>query len=360
MHPSKIQLALLVAALLTGAANAETKFGDHVTLKGFGTIGAVVTDTNEAQLRRTANQASGADKDVDFGVDSRLGMQATAKWNDIFSLTGQVLVERSAYKPANLEWLYGEAKLPAGFTVKLGRMVLPTFMVSDSRSVGYAAHWLRAPQEVYAVYPVSSFDGGQLMARHAFGPVNLTAQVSLGSTKTKIGLYGRIGELKVDDIQSVNLLMESGDWLVRLGRTSADATFNGVPLPALTDHFTGLGVQYDNGKAIVMAEYVTRRVDSAVGGVIDSDMWYASAGWRFGSLTPYVTASKRKPTGSNASRITDSTSAIGLRWDAMNDIAVKAQWQRTKGSVMFVNATPAFAATAPGVNALSLAVDFVF
>lgn len=362
MHPSKKQLALLAAALLTGAANAETKFGDQVSLTGFGTIGAAVTDTDDAQFRTALQQARGADKTADFGVDSRLGLQANAKFNDIFSMTGQLLVSRRIAKSASLEWLYGEAKLPAGFTAKLGRMVLPTFMISDSRSVGYAAHWLRAPQEVYLVYPASSFDGGQVTYQRDLGPVNLTAQFSAGKATSTISIFGAQGRVDLDRIRSANLQIETGPWQARLGYTTADAPPRGLPLPPLKDKFTGAGLQYDDGRAIVLSEYVMRRQDSPAGGVLDSDSWYISAGWRFGKFTPYVTYSVLKPKGvAYGTTASDKSTALGMRWDALNNVAVKAQVQTTESSALsFVNGSPAFMVGRPNVQVLSLAVDFVF
>jgi len=362
MHASRKTLAGVAAALLSGAASAETRFGEHVTLTGFGTIGAAVTDTDDAQFRSTLQQARGADKTADFGVDSRLGLQANGRFNDIFSMTGQLPVSRRIAKSASLEWLYGEAKVTAGFTAKLGRMVLPTFMISDSRSVGYAAHWLRAPQEVYLVYPASSFDGGQVTYQRGLGPVTLTARLSAGRAKSTIFFSGAQGQVELDGIRSVNLQVETGPWQARLGYTTADAETRGLPLPPLTDKFTGAGLQYDDGHAIVLSEFVTRRQDSARGGLLDSESWYLSAGWRFGKFTPYVTQSRFKPKGvAYGTTVSDKSTALGLRWDAMSNVAVKAQVQKTEsGASSFVNASPAFLAGRPSVQVVSLAVDFVF
>lgn len=355
---------LLTPALvaLAAPALAATPFGDHVTLTGFGTIGATNTNRDDAQYRVSTRQDRGADKKVDFGVDSKLGLQANVKFNDTFSAVGQILVSRAVENSAALEWLYGEAKLPAGFSFKLGRMVLPTFMVSDSRAVGYSAHWLRAPQEVYSLYPASSFDGGQLVSRYAMGPVNLTAQLSAGRAESAIVTRGVNATLDYDNIRSLNLLLESGDWLLRLGQTTVDGKTTGLPFPLMTDKFTGVGLQYDNGKAIVMTEYVTRRVTSTAGGLLDSDSWYASAGWRFGAWTPYASVGRFIPKGNGyRDRRNDQTDAVGLRWDAATNVAIKAQVQNTKsGSVGFVNTTPAFLAEKPSVRVMSVALDFVF
>ena len=351
---------LAIATLCAAPAFAATTFGEYVTLTGFGTIGGVATNTDEAQFTADPRQGKGAKKSIDFGVDSKLGLQANANFNDTFSAVGQLLVSRRINQTAALEWLYGQAKLPAGFDIKVGRMVLPLFMLSDSRSVGYAAHWLRAPEEVYSQYTASSFDGGQLVYRNAIGPVNLTAQLSAGKAHGDIGSSSNPNRISDDNIKSVNVVLESGDWLVRFGQTTADVTSPFLPFPAIKDKFTGLGVQYDNGTAVVMAEYVTRRD----GGVIafDSDSWYVSAGWRVGNWTPYATVSHFTATGNAYGGVpSDSTQALGLRWNAMPNLALKAQVQNTKGlTTSFTNAAPAFAAGYPKVRVLSLVADFVF
>ncbi|MEF7614808.1 porin [Aquincola sp. MAHUQ-54] len=360
MKPHAIAAAILPLALGAPTAFAGIQLGEHVTLSGFGTLGAVVTDNDEAQFRTESRQPRGADDSVDFGVDSKLGVQANVKFNETFSAVGQILTSRRMSDRPVVEWLYGQAQLPAGFSVKLGRMVLPTFMISDSRAVGYASHWLRAPQEVYGSYPPSYFDGGQLQYRNAFGPVNATLQLSIGRTETDIHVGGVKAPLEMSKLRSLNLLLESGNWLVRLGHTVApDAELKGLGIPPTDDQFSGLGLQYDNGTALVMAEYAVRRQGG--GKPFESDGWYLSGGWRFGAWMPYATVSRFTPKGvMYGTRQKDSTDAVGVRWDAMKNVAIKAQVQRVDSAAAFVKATPGFLAKRPEVNVYGIAVDFVF
>ena len=322
----------------------------------------MVTDNDGAQYRSDLRQFRGADKSPDLGVDSRLGLQANVKFNDTFSAVGQLLASRRQSDRPVVEWLYGQANLPAGFSLQLGRMVLPVFMVSDSRSVGYAAHWLRAPQEVYAQFPGSSFDGGQLQYRATLGPVNLTAQFAVGKTKSNTSLLGTAATIDFEKLRAVNLLLETGNWLFRLGQSTAPGVkVSGVGLPPLDDDFIGVGVQYDNGTLLVMGEYTERRQSAP--SPFDADSWYLSGGWRFGAWMPYATISSLTPKGPIFGGTPDEkVTAIGVRWDAMKNVAVKAQFQRIDSSTRtnFVNVSPAFAAERPTVNALSVAVDFVF
>jgi Gram-negative porin len=354
----KKHLLTLLAAALCSASYAAS--GPEFKFSGFGTVGAVTTNTDETQFRDGLRQPRGADTSVDFGVDSRVAGQVNLRWDETFSAVGQVLASRRAKSegPA-LEWLYGQAELPAGFSLKLGRMVLPAFMISDSRSVGYSQHWLRTPNTVYGGYPASSFDGGQLQYRGQAGPVNLTAQLSVGKAKADIVTSTGIATLDFPKIRSLNLLAESGDWLFRLGTVAAlESTLTG--LPPMDDRYNGVGVQYDNGTLVVLSEYSTRRQSI---GLFDSSAMYISAGWRFGPWTPYLIASRFKPEGPGygPTAATANGSAIGLRWDAMPNVAVKAQFDRMlPSSSAIVNTSPAFLVDPQRINVYSVAVDFTF
>lgn len=353
--------AALVLTFTPLASQAQTALGDHLTISGFGTLGAVSTDDDRADYRSDLRQHRGATESVDFGVDSKLGVQANLKLSDTFSAVAQVLASRRTDDRPVVEWLYGQAALPAGATVKLGRMVLPTFMVSDSRSVGYAQHWLRAPQTVYTQYPASSFDGAQLQYRRGLGAFNLTAQVSFGQAKADLATRNLIAKVDLPRVKSLNVLLESGNWLARFGHTaSPDTTIKGLPFPKFDDKFTGYGLQYDNGTALVMAEYARRRQSGL--GVLDSNSWYVSGGWHFGAWMPYLTVGQMTPKGvAYGTTDSDRLRAIGLRWDAAQNIAVKAQVEKmTSGVSSFVQATPAFYAQRPAVRVISASVDFVF
>lgn len=359
--PLTTAAAALALAAGMPAAHAFNAFGDHLNISGFGTLGAVGTDNDEADYRSDIRQHRGATESIDFGVDSKLGVQANLKLNDTFSAVGQVLASRRHTERPVVEWLYGQAALPAGVTVKLGRMVLPTFLVSDSRAVGYAQHWLRAPQTVYTQYPASSFDGAQLQYRRGLGAVNLTAQLSFGEAKADLATRNVVAKADLPRVASLNLLLESGNWLARFGHTaSPDTTLKGLPFPEFDDKFTGYGLQYDNGTALVMGEYARRRQSGA--GLLDSDSWYVSGGWRFGAWMPYATVGQMTPKGAGYGTTDhDTLRALGLRWDAMQNVAVKAQVEHiTSGVSSFVQGSRAFYAQRPGVRVISATVDFVF
>lgn len=56
------------------------------------------------------------------------------------------------YTPT-VEWAYLQYAVTESLDVRAGRVVLPVFITSEYRKVGYANPWVRPPQEVYRTVP---------------------------------------------------------------------------------------------------------------------------------------------------------------------------------------------------------------
>lgn len=352
-------LALVVAGL---AAPAHAEESPSWRFSAYGTLGAVVTDTNDVQFRGSLRQSHGATKTADAGVDSRLGAQLDYRFDSTFSAVGQVLAARrdGSEKP-RIEWLFGQAQLSGDVALRAGRLVLPVFLFSDTRNVGFAQHWLRAPGEVYNTYPPSSFDGAQLQWRPQWHAVNFTLQASAGKARSMMYL-GDDSQLRTNALRSLNVIAESGDWTYRAGITSARSRLVGRTLGVMTettDTFAGIGVQYDDATWLAVGEYTTRRQGDA--GVYNSDGFYVTGGRHFGAWLPYVTYARFMPKGAAYGPVPrGQASALGVRWDVVANVALKTQFESTVPSAgqgfvpgSSVNSNERF-------RVLSVAADFVY
>ena len=361
--------------LAATACQAESAF----TFSGYGTLGLVRTNTDaaDAEFRAGLRQHKGASRSADAGVDTRLGLQAVYRHDEKLSAVGQLLTSRrDGEERPQVEWLYVQATPVQGLDLRAGRMVLPIFMISDNRNVGYAHYWVRAPQEVYGAYPLSSFDGVQARWRGRAGATNLGAQVSAGRSEGKLFMMGRSKwSLEYPHLYSVALTADHGSWSVSGSRTlGKDSELAGNGLPATLksdDTFTNLALQYDDGQFVAMGEYVTRRYSYM--GFGDSDSYYVSAGYRLGAWTPYALYGHFTPKGDAYRARNDDfspvpgalpkgrTRALGVRWDAYNNVAVKLQVENVRRTdFAFANRSLEFMRSTPSVTAVSLAVDFVF
>ncbi len=378
-------------------APAESIF----SLSGFGTLGVVGTNTDGAQYV-IPSQTHGADKSWSADVDSKVGLQLGARFNSMFSATLQVLSKQNgkgSFDP-QMEWAFAKLQATPGLSFRLGRMGAPFFAVSDFRDVGYANTWLRPPIDVYGQVPVSHFDGADVNWQTTVAGRSLSLQAIVGQSASHV----EGTKVKIDDMAGVNASLELVDGLsLRLGHVRGKLTVDTALVNQLSRvlrltpfasvgnqidpnrkdaSFSGIGLTYDQGNWLAMMEYTLRKTDTFIP---DTTGWYTTVGYRVGKFTPYVTLSRIKTDSSNvnntipaglvlggvplraavnaatdAQNTQQKTLGLGVRWDAMRNVAVKAQWDSIKptGAGQFYGAAPGFGNKR--VNVVSVAVDFVF
>jgi predicted porin len=406
--------ALAVAVLLHPAAAQSHETGaSRFTLNGFGTVGVVHSD--EAQADFVANQlapdGAGYTRAWSPEVDSRFGLQLTADLTPRLTGILQLIAEQrydDSYTPT-VEWANLRYDLTPDLSVRAGRMVQPSFMVSEYRKVGYATPWVRPPEEVYRLVPVTNFDGIDLSYRAHFD----------GFTNTLRGSYGRTeatspngGESEARGAVTLADTLEWGAATLFASYSHTRLTIDEENLTALFDAFRqfgpegvaiaerydaddkrlkvmAVGARYDPGDWFVMGERAHTDSRTFFG---DSRGWYLTGGYRFGAVTPYLTVARvrvdsstsdpglslgglppplaAQATALNAalngllgSAAQQKSVALGARWDFTHNAALKVQYDRIElddGSPgVLTNLQPGFE---PGgqVNLFSVTLDFVF
>ena len=411
-------VTMLALPLALSSAFAQETGVSAVKISGFGTGALTWANADKAQFGRS-NQASGVSDQPGTGVDSNLGLQASVNVNSWLSATAQGLVRRDAEDDfgAELAWAFAKARISDQLSVRVGRMGLPVFMISDYRNVGYANTLVRPPIEMYSQVPFNSIDGIDATWQQGFGNTTVTAQLALGNTTTKLaGGY----HIETKNIVALNLVAETGPLTLRFGRANGTATISDAPalntllgslraagagyrfaqLPVLADDlsvvdkkasFTSAGLGLDWNNIVVQSEVAKRKTDAYIN---DTTSWYVMGGYRIGKFLPYVSHSTTSidstvantvpascpagypaactPTmqalsagvnslrGAGNGQGEQSTNAIGLRWDFRNSVALKVQFDRVKpknGPGLFLKPQPGF--TGP-VTVGTLALDFVF
>lgn len=391
------------AADASSAGDAVVNGRSPFTISGFGTVGVVRTNTDDAQYARI-NQRSGADRSADMTVDSTLGVQATWTANEWLSTTGQLLSQKGIknnFVP-QVEWAFVKAKVSDNLSVRVGRIGLPAYAASDYRNVGYANTWLRPPIEVYNLQ-YNHFDGADVLYRTAVGDTTIVGQVVAGRSSAKIlGVGGAVIDTDLKNMFGANVSVEAGPVTLRAGHIQAkyhadsaaldtltalisrltpyDALAEDLRLNGKTTSFSGVGVNVDWRNMLFQGEYTIVRSDAL--SIPERDQWYTTFGYRIGKWTPYATYSTVRVVSpktnntiprdtelnvglSNGMNLltagTEQTSkSIGVRYDFHSSAALKVQFDRVtpkNGAGQFVHPEPGF--TGP-VNVISAAVDFVF
>ncbi len=385
----KLVIAAAVAAIC-GTAAAD---GPEFKFSGFGTVGAVHSNDKTSDFISATVQQTGAGHTDSWSTnpDTKLGGQVNAIFNDKLSAVVQVVSQHqydNSYSP-EIEWANIKYQLTPELSLRAGRIALPSFLLSETRYVGYASPWVRVPQEVYRALPLTSNDGVDASYRSQIGGANNTLQVYYGGSESNVSPTAKV---KTHPSTGINDTVELGALSLRAGYNRYKLDF-GVPAllpllgllpPALAQKYSidgmslssiALGATYDPGNWFVMSEFVNLKAEGLLS---DGRSWYVSGGYRFGNLTPYITYANTKSTvhtetgagGLNASinavmgsfASTQDSVSLGLRWDFMKNVALKAQYDRvspgdgTKGRLVsysgFVSSNK--------INVVSVALDFVF
>lgn len=400
---------LLVAAVFAATAAMQAQAGtmgdENLSISGFGTLGVAKSNTDQAQFARY-NQAEGVSDKARIGLDTNLGLQATYKINDWLSGTAQILTRKNTSPTftTDLTWAFLKARINDETSVRVGRVVLPTFLISDYQNVGYANTMMRPPIEMYGQAPIENVDGADINYQHAFGDINFTTQAFVGVSRGKLFVPTGAGSVATYRAPAVGISFtgEYGPFVVRVGHARADMKINDLaPINSLTASltqfgftqlandlglttgkkiaFTSIGGTMDWNNIVVQTEYAQRRAKEAVY-IPDTNAWYTMVGYRVGKVLPYYAHASYKDAGSSVTPPAalpknnplgaavygllpspeQTSDLIGVRWDFAKSMALKVQVDRVKpktkaGSLIFVK--PGFN---NNVTVVAAAVDFVF
>lgn len=277
----------------------------------FGTLGLVHSTEDQADF--TANQikpsTAGFTNSWSGDVDSLIGAQVTADFSD--KLTGilQVISELTSegnFEP-QVEWANLNYQVTPDFSLRAGRYVLPSFIASPYRKIGFASPWLRPPTELYDMVPVTSNDGVSAIYQLRMGGAVNRIELSFGQLDSEFsglsGIRARNSIIIDNNFQYGSLTIHASysestiyvDSVQQLFDGFRQLGASGIAIAEEYDSnggdvvFFSLGVNYNPGNWFVAGEWGRSFVEGVLG---DPEAYYLSAGYGIGNLTPYLTFSR--------------------------------------------------------------------
>lgn len=355
----------LTQVMLAAPAVADGSWTDMFSYSGFGTLGVARSDTDQAVWVQNIQTYGATNENFDYRTDSKLALQGTVTPTSWLSATAQALTEER-YGPAmttQFEWAFVKVKPLPDVSVRAGRMELPTFLISDTRNVGYANLWLRAPDEVYGQPIFDVYNGADVTYQHDLGPYtmsfNLLSGASVSETELAPGVQRRIIGHK---LLGYNAGLELDGITFRVSRVTTSRTHEeyGITYPELSWSFSSVGLIYDRNDMVLQGEFIERRTTNPA---INVNGYYFLAGYHLKKWTPYAMYSVGETIGGADGTIPFASMHIvagGVRFDAFKNVDFKAQIEHAtayQGGSPFENQQSTFNNNG---NVFSLVVDFVF
>ena len=412
MH--SIRLTTFAAgALIFGAsvAKSDTPVNNQMTWHGFFTTGAAATDSRDTYLDgpRLTQRTS-------LTSESRLGLNMQVAPDPKWRLAGQLLAQTvSGEDTVKADWYFATYLPFEGLKIKLGRQILPIWMISEYIDVGRAYPWVRPPQEVYALNPLKNYDGASVSYTVDISGVEITPEIIAGTFKATFpsataskaplsgkDLVGGVLNVSKGDVQAHALYLAG-----KYSSGFADPTTPGavIPLEDFSAVFYSVGARAEIANVVLFSEYVSLKSKASANasesaaanvaaaqaaanpqnpatlknlafaqafqkiiesGVIGGRGWYGTLGYQFGQVMPFATFASMKMFDDTVIFGDQKSYGGGLRYEPSLSVDVKAQWDRVnvpEGSVglfqgLKTNASGTY--DARSTNVYSLAVDYVF
>src|SRR5580704_3003239 len=144
---------VILAAMVWPGANVHAADADTAdsmfSFRGFGTLGVVHSSDDQADFVSTPYQNKGAGFTNSWSAtpDTKLGVQLNANLTGRLSAVAQLVSQYQYdgnFRPA-LEWANLKYQFTPDLDIRVGRIAIPTYMVSDVLNVGYALPFVRIP-----------------------------------------------------------------------------------------------------------------------------------------------------------------------------------------------------------------------
>ncbi|WP_106476475.1 porin [Phytohalomonas tamaricis] len=380
-------LMICLLALLPASAWAQTWLdSDRLTFSGFGTLGVVHNNSDEADFVSDLGQPKGAGEGWSARVDTLLGAQARLKLNEQFDIMAQGISRyhyTGNFRP-ELSWAFVRYIPAPDWQLRAGRLGLDSYLLSDSRHVGYAYPWLRPPVDHFGILQLDYIEGVDATYRRPLGDGLAWAKLFVGRSKSHVVLTDDLSaEIDIDHVYGGHLNYATGSWQFRVSYTKSDSetNFSGDYTGGVDNVYAlltyqlikqafvyrsmqlySLGMIYEPGAWQLQA--MRNQSETDENGIIDSG--FASAGYRVGPTTPYVMFSRvwtsfpGIPAGQSFEQ---QTWSLGLRYDVASNLALKTQVDRVhvhKPGLLWRDTGADWDSGGGHVTLVSFGLDFVF
>lgn len=388
-----LTVALTATALSTQPACADDASSNSpisqsnqpsgLKISGFGTLGYWHSrGPDDLIFRRELGQNVPKIDKNHAKADSRLGLQLNYQASDRVELVSQIVAREQAQFRASrtVEWAFAKYRPTDDAQVRVGRVGMDLFMLSDYRNVGYAYNWVRPPTEFYGWIPFYSINGADAVKSIPVGDGHLRVKIFGGKTET--GMPWQAGSYQLGaTIAGLGTTWENDEWRLRVYHTRLKIT-DKAPFEALIPtlqtyasvwpsagqysddlHLNGQKLRYsvlcaawekDGWQVSGELSYTHASTTFAPQG----KSAYISIGRRFDKWVPFIGFARNwdsaklaldappspelNPAAQSLRDAFDSThteqytASLGVRWDVADRMAVKMQWDR---SVVAINGT---------------------
>lgn len=417
----------VVTLLLTASDRLRAEFDysfdehNHFRFDGFGTLAFGTSDSDDLGLTRDTGQHHPYRKGkVEWRVDSSLGGQLFFKHKDWLNIVSQfVLRDRddNGFEEI-LQYAFVALHPSPNWTVRLGRNPHDMYFLSDTQNVGFSHTWLRPAKGSYNEMLLDYYDGLELTYRNHTSDGMFSVKAFYGEIDAMIDTYSLPVTVSfsyepfygikftyennalrtVLSYQQGKVTRPSGflDTISKAWASIPDSVYHGSNTLAdfynfKNDDTTILsgGLFYDIGKINVQAEFSSWEMEGIAG--LQMHAGYLGLAYQLPKgVKPFIRVARLYSPVSKLGYDYDTldtlpesvrslaalflgsyydiqanhvNTSIGLRWDFLRNMALKAQWDHfdaKENAVYMLSRLTPNSSKGGRFNLFSVSLDFVF
>jgi hypothetical protein len=360
-------------------------------MSGFGTIGVVVSDSDEFGYRSDFSSVGGVFAgQVDFAESSNIGAQFDIILRPDFDAVVQVIYRNqdNITLDSVLNMAFMRYSPNPNWSFRGGRIAFDLFLLTEYRDVGFAHPWAHVPAEIYGVIPHRNIDGLDATYTRRLGTGTFSSKLFYGQSEAEVTGFGspEVDPIKFGEVIGMALDYQTMGWDISLNHSQA--TFDSQLLTPLVNGikqlnaqvpgfnhiwpnaasladgmevdntkgtYTSVGGQYYMPRMTVMAELALIRAESVsvpkvvagyLSGIYHADKHNFFATFAFSQadqfngdevdlqLLQHIPGGLESYYGSQVSlgfyNVNQQTLSLGWRWDLTEKLSIKLQWDHTR------------------------------
>ncbi|SHE42338.1 sulfate ABC transporter permease [Vibrio gazogenes] len=339
-------ISVWMVTLQIGAQQYE--FNDAIRLSGFGTFSLSRSDSEVPVFTyRNIDDQWCAD------CDSTLGLQLDWVINDQFRSSVQVVKRpQDDYSAPELEWAY-LAYTQGNSTLKLGRLRIPMFLLSEYYYVSAAYPWIRPPHDIYDSFAGVTHYNGVAYEWQYWPTEQLQLKISpyiAAAEENDYQFFGKPFTLDSDGAYGLTVDLLQDDHQLHLSYLSVDSDQkqNGNTV-----------FHYDMDMLSVGFNYLYQGYNIALETLYDSGLfadWYIGISRDMGNWLPYVQYGQLRGHA-------NQTYLLGVRYPLTPRVVINAEWEYIRSPQIPLSGHFTQVQTAPIENdshIFTLALSFTF
>jgi hypothetical protein len=271
-----------------------------------------------------------------FTPETRVGVQANVKFNDLFSFTAQV-TDRADESAPQVSWAFLTYAFAPNWELTVGRKRIPLYYYSNFQDVGIAYPWVSPPPELYG-WEVNNYNGMSLRYSNSFAGYRTTSSIFTGSETVLNDPYYLSSSPDNVNASWKNIIGADTEWTkdwftARLVYLLANASSNDITSGATTAarvHSFGIALNADFDDWFVLSEFTADDRTYSTNYYVNAPAYSVGAGYRYGAWTPFLNYGwyyentndlTQYPTPARYKR-----TSLTLRYDFNSSTALKVQW----------------------------------